>query len=77
MARGVNKAILVGNLGRDPEVRYTPSGSAVANVTIATSESWKDKQTGEMQEKTEWHRVVFFNRLAEIVAEYVKKGQQI
>lgn len=77
MARGVNKAILVGNLGRDPEVRYTPSGSAVANVTIATSESWKDKQTGEMQEKTEWHRVVFFNRLAEVVAEYVKKGQQI
>ena len=77
MARGVNKAILVGNLGRDPEVRYTPSGSAVANVTIATSESWKDKQTGEMQEKTEWHRVVFFNRLAEVVAESVKKPQQI
>ena len=77
MARGVNKAILVGNLGRDPEVRYTPSGSAVANVTIATSDSWKDKQTGEMQERTEWHRVVFFNRLAEVVAEYVKKGQQI
>ncbi len=77
MARGVNKAILVGNLGRDPEVRYTPSGSAVANVTIATSEQWKDKQTGEQQEKTEWHRVVFFNRLAEVVAEYVKKGQQI
>ncbi len=77
MARGVNKVILVGNLGRDPEVRYTPSGSAVANVTIATSESWKDKQTGENQERTEWHRVVFFNRLAEIVAEYVKKGSQI
>ena len=77
MARGVNKAILVGNLGRDPEVRYTPSGSAVANVTLATSDQWKDKQTGEMQERTEWHRVVFFNRLAEVVAEYVKKGQQI
>jgi len=77
MARGVNKVILVGNLGKDPEVRYTPSGSAVANVTIATSDSWKDKQTGEQQERTEWHRVVFFNRLAEVVAEYVKKGQQI
>ncbi len=77
MARGVNKAILVGNLGKDPEVRYTPSGNAVANVTIATSDQWKDKQTGEKQERTEWHRVVFFNRLAEIVAEYVKKGQQI
>ena len=77
MARGVNKVILVGNLGRDPEVRYTPSGSAVANVTIATSDQWKDKQTGEQQERTEWHRVVFFNRLAEVVAEYVKKGQQI
>ena len=77
MARGVNKVILVGNLGKDPEVRYTPSGSAVANVTIATSDQWKDKQTGEQQERTEWHRVVFFNRLAEVVAEYVKKGQQI
>jgi len=77
MARGVNKVILVGNLGKDPEVRYTPSGSAVANVTIATSDQWKDKQTGEQQEKTEWHRVVFFNRLAEVVSEYVKKGQQI
>jgi len=77
MARGVNKVILVGNLGKDPEVRYTPGGSAVANVTIATSDQWKDKQTGENQERTEWHRVVFFNRLAEIVAEYVKKGQQI
>ncbi len=77
MARGVNKVILVGNLGRDPEVRYTPGGSAVANVTIATSEQWKDKQTGDNQERTEWHRVVFFGRLAEIVSEYVKKGQQI
>ena len=77
MARGVNKVIIVGNLGQDPEVRYTPSGSAVANVSIATSEQWKDKQTGENQEKTEWHRVVFFNRLAEIVAEYLKKGRQV
>jgi len=77
MARGVNKVILVGNLGRDPEIRYTPSGAAVANITLATSESWKDKQTGEQQEKTEWHRVVFFGRLAEIVGEYLKKGAQI
>ncbi len=77
MARGVNKVILVGNLGADPEVRYTPSGSAVANVSIATTDQWKDKQTGENQEKTEWHRVVFFNRLAEIVAEYLKKGRQV
>ena len=66
MARGVNKAIIVGNLGRDPEVRYTANGSAGANVTVATSESWKDKQSGERQERTEWHRVVFFGRLAEI-----------
>ncbi|NKB77739.1 MAG: single-stranded DNA-binding protein [Gammaproteobacteria bacterium] len=77
MARGVNKVILVGNLGRDPEIRYTPNGAAVANVTIATSDSWKDKQSGENQERTEWHRVVFFNRLAEIVGEYLKKGSQI
>jgi len=77
MARGVNKVILVGNLGKDPEVRFIPSGSAVANITVATTESWKDKQTGEKQEKTEWHRVVFFNRLAEIVGEYLKKGSQI
>ena len=77
MARGVNKVIIVGNLGQDPEVRYTPSGSAVANVSIATTEQWKDKQTGETNEKTEWHRVVCFNRLAEIVAEYLKKGRQI
>ncbi len=77
MSKGVNKAIIVGNLGKDPEIRYTASGSAIANCTIATSETWKDKQSGEKQEKTEWHRVVFFNRLAEVVAEYVKKGQQI
>ena len=77
MARGVNKVILVGNLGKDPEVRYSPNGSAVANVTIATSESWKDKTSGEKQEKTEWHRVVFFGRLAEIAGEYLKKGSQI
>ena len=77
MARGVNKVILIGNLGRDPEVRYSPSGSAVANVTLATSESWKDKNSGEKQEKTEWHRVVFFGRLAEIAGEYLKKGSQV
>lgn len=77
MARGVNKVILVGNLGRDPEVRYSPNGSAVANVTLATSESWKDKNSGEKQEKTEWHRIVFFGRLAEIAGEYLKKGAQI
>ncbi len=77
MARGVNKVILVGNLGRDPEVRYSPNGQAVANVTLATSESWKDKTSGEKQEKTEWHRIVFFGRLAEIAGEYLKKGSQI
>lgn len=77
MARGVNKVILIGNLGKDPEVRYMPNGQAVANVTIATSESWKDKNTGEQQEKTEWHRVVFWRRLAEIVGEYLKKGSKI
>ena len=77
MARGINKVILVGNLGRDPEVRYMANGQAVANVTIATSETWKDKNTGEQQEKTEWHRVVFFRRLAEIVGEYLKKGSKI
>lgn len=77
MARGVNKVILIGNLGKDPEVRYMPSGGAVANVTIATSESWKDKTTGEQQERTEWHNVVFYNRLAEIVGEYLKKGSQV
>jgi len=77
MARGVNKVILIGNLGRDPEVRYSPSGSAVTNITLATSESWKDKNSGEKQEKTEWHRVVFFGRLAEIAGEYLKKGSQV
>lgn len=77
MARGVNKVILIGNLGKDPEVRYSPNGGAVANVTIATSESWKDKNTGEQVEKTEWHRVVFFRRLAEIVGEYLKKGSKV
>lgn len=76
MARGINKVILVGNLGKDPEVRYMPSGGAVANVTIATSESWKDKQTGEQKDRTEWHNVVFYNRLAEIAGEYLKKGSQ-
>lgn len=76
MSRGVNKVILVGHLGKDPEVKYLPSGSAVANVTIATSESWKDKQSGDKQERTEWHNVVFFGKLAEIVGEYLKKGAQ-
>ena len=77
MARGVNKVILVGNLGRDPEIKYTASGAAVANITIATSESWNDKQTGEKVEKTEWHRVVAFQRLAEIMGEYLRKGSQV
>ena len=77
MARGVNKVILIGNLGRDPEVRYSANGQAIANVTIATSESWKDKTSGEKQERTEWHRIVFFGRLAEIAGEYLKKGAQI
>jgi len=77
MARGVNKVILVGNLGADPETRYTASGSAITNIRIATSESWRDKQTGENQERTEWHRVVFFNRLAEIAGEYLRKGSQV
>ncbi len=77
MARGVNKAIIVGNVGQDPEVRYMPSGSAVAEVSVATSEQWKDKQSGEKQERTEWHKVTFFGRLAEIVGEYVRKGSQI
>jgi single-strand DNA-binding protein len=77
MARGVNKVILVGNLGQDPETRYMPSGNAVTNISIATSESWKDKQTGEQQERTEWHRVAFFNRLAEIAGEYLKKGSKV
>jgi single-strand DNA-binding protein len=77
MARGVNKVILVGNLGQDPETRYMPSGGAVTNVTLATSETWKDKQSGQAQERTEWHRVVFFNRLAEIAGEYLKKGSKV
>ncbi len=77
MARGVNKVILVGNLGADPEIRYMPSGGAVANITIATSESWKDKQTGQSQERTEWHKVALFNRLAEITGEYLKKGAKV
>ncbi len=76
-SRGVNKVILIGNLGQDPEMRYMPNGNAVANATVATSESWKDKNTGEAQEKTEWHRVVFFRRLAEIVGEYLKKGSKV
>ncbi|MEP6485571.1 MAG: single-stranded DNA-binding protein [Rudaea sp.] len=77
MARGINKVILVGNLGADPETRYTPSGTAITSIRIATSESWKDKTTGEQQERTEWHRVKFFGRLAEIAAEYLKKGGQV
>jgi single-strand DNA-binding protein len=77
MARGVNKAIIVGNLGRDPEVRYSANGNAIANVTVATTDSWRDKQSGERQERTEWHRVVFFGRLAEIAGEYLKKGSQV
>lgn len=76
-SRGVNKVILVGFLGQDPEVRYMPNGGAVTNITIATSESWRDKQTGEQKEKTEWHRVVIFGKLAEIAAEYLKKGSQV
>jgi single-strand DNA-binding protein len=76
-SRGINKVILIGNLGKDPETRYMPSGGAVTNLTLATSESWKDKQTGEQKENTEWHRVVFFNRLAEIAAEYLRKGSKV
>jgi single-strand DNA-binding protein len=77
MARGVNKVILVGNLGNDPDVTYTADGRAIANISLATTYSWKDKNTGEQQDRTEWHRVVFFNRLAEIVSEYLKKGAQV
>lgn len=77
MARGVNKVILIGNLGGDPEVRYMPNGGAVTNATLATSESWKDKESGQQQERTEWHRVVFFNRLAEIAGEYLRKGSKV
>ena len=76
-SRGINKVILVGNLGNDPETKYLPSGGAVTNVSIATSESWKDKQTGQQQERTEWHRIVFFNRLGEIAGEYLRKGSKI
>ena len=77
MARGVNKVIIVGNLGKDPETRYMPSGSAVTNLRIATTEAWKDKQSGEQQERTEWHAVAMFGRLAEIAAEYLRKGSQV
>jgi len=77
MARGINKVILVGNLGQDPEVRYMPNGNAVANITLATSDSYKDKNTGQLVDKTEWHRVVFFGKLAEVVGEYCRKGSQI
>lgn len=75
--RGVNKVIIVGNLGQDPETKYTASGAAITNLSIATSETWKDKQTGQAQERTEWHRVVFFNRLAEIAGEYLRKGSKV
>ena len=77
MARGINKVILIGNLGKDPEVKYMPNGEAVANITLATSESWKDKTSGEQVDRTEWHRVVFFRRLAEITGEYLKKGSKV
>lgn len=76
-SRGVNKVILIGNIGQDPEIRYTPAGSAITNISIATSETWKDKQSGQSQERTEWHRVVFFNRLAEIAGEYLRKGSKV
>ncbi|MBS9439145.1 single-stranded DNA-binding protein [Photorhabdus noenieputensis] len=76
-SRGINKVILIGNLGQDPEVRYMPNGGAVTNITLATSESWRDKQTGEMKEKTEWHRVVLFGKLAEVAGEYLRKGSQV
>jgi single-strand DNA-binding protein len=77
MARGVNKVTLIGNLGNDPEVRYGKNGNAIANISLATAESWRDKDSGEQQERTEWHRVVFFGRLAEIVSEYLHKGSQV
>jgi single-strand DNA-binding protein len=77
MARGINKVILIGNLGKDPETRYLPSGGAVTNVTLATSESWQDKTSGEKKEKTEWHNVVFFNKLGEIAGQYLKKGSKV
>ena len=77
MARGVNKVILVGNLGQKPEIRYTQTDSAVANLSLATSESWKDKETGEQREKTEWHRIVYFGKLAEIAEQYLDKGSKV
>jgi single-strand DNA-binding protein len=77
MARGINKVILIGNLGLDPEVRYLPNGSAVATVSVATTDAWKDKQSGESRERTEWHRVVFYNRLGEIAGEYLRKGSKV
>ncbi len=77
MAQGINKVMIMGNLGADPEVRYMPSGSAVTNIRVATSETWKDKQSGEKQQRTEWHRIVLFNRLAEIAAQYLKKGSRV
>lgn len=77
MSKGINKVIIVGNLGNDPETRYMPSGGAVTNISVATSETWKDKQTGQPQERTEWHRIVFFNRLAEIAGEYLRKGSKV
>lgn len=77
MARGINKAILIGNCGGDPETRYLPSGGAVTNITVATTQTWKDKETGQQNERTEWHRVVFFSRLAEIAGEYLKKGSKV
>jgi single-strand DNA-binding protein len=76
-SRGVNKVIIVGNLGQDPDVRYMPSGSAVTNISVATSESWKDKDTGQQQERTEWHKIAFFNRLAEVAGEYLRKGSKV
>lgn len=76
-SKGVNKVILIGHLGQDPEIRYMPSGGAVANLTLATSESWRDKQTGEMKDRTEWHRVCIFGKLAEIAGEYLRKGSQV
>lgn len=77
MARGVNKVILVGNVGQDPETKFAASGAAITNISVATSETWKDKQTGQPQERTEWHRVVFFNRLGEIAGEYLRKGSKV
>lgn len=77
MARGINKVILIGNVGNDPEMRYMPNGNAVTTISVATTETWKDKQTGEKQDRTEWHRVVYYNRIAEIAGEYVKKGTKI